>query len=95
MYGCQIGAVMTNSHFTSGAKELAEATGVLLWDREKLKKMLSNVDKKNSEIEKPSIQNTDENNENSPFFKRSNIMRFGKRFRKYVFVATKIKTWIC
>ena len=33
---------MTNRHFTSGAKELAKATGVLLWDREKLLQMMSN-----------------------------------------------------
>ena len=36
MYGCQIGAVMTNRHFTKGAKELASKTGVLLWDRDTL-----------------------------------------------------------
>ena len=42
MYNCHVGAVMTNRHFTSGAKELAEATGVLLWDREKLLQMQSN-----------------------------------------------------
>ena len=34
MYNCQIGAVMTNRHFTDGAKRLAAATGVLLWDRD-------------------------------------------------------------
>ncbi len=33
-YHCQIGAVMTNQYFTKGAKELAEANGVLLWDRD-------------------------------------------------------------
>lgn len=33
-YHCHIGAVMTNRHFTRGAKELAEETGVLLWDRD-------------------------------------------------------------
>lgn len=33
IYNCQIGAVITNQFFTSGAKELAESTGVLLWDR--------------------------------------------------------------
>lgn len=32
-YGCKYGAVMTNSTFTPHAKELAERTGVLLWDR--------------------------------------------------------------
>lgn len=54
MYRCQVGAVMTNSHFTSGAKELAEATGVLLWDREKLIQMLSNVE--NIKFEKETIK---------------------------------------
>lgn len=34
MYHCHIGAVITNQRFTSGAKELAEATGILLWDRD-------------------------------------------------------------
>ena len=32
LYHCQVGVVMTNQYFTAGAKELAEATGVLLWD---------------------------------------------------------------
>lgn len=41
MYGCQIGVVMTNNTFTQGAVELAETTGVLLWDREKLESMLA------------------------------------------------------
>lgn len=40
MYKCQVGVVMTNRHFTAGAKELADATGVLLWDRDKLEEML-------------------------------------------------------
>lgn len=43
MYNCHIGVVMTNRHFTKGAKELSKATGVLLWDREKLLEMLSNT----------------------------------------------------
>ncbi len=34
IYHCQVGAVITNQYFTTGAKELAEATGVLLWDRD-------------------------------------------------------------
>lgn len=33
-YGCHVGVVMTNQHFTKGAVELAEKTGVLLWDRD-------------------------------------------------------------
>ena len=35
-YGCHVGVVMTNSTFTPGAIQLAEATNVLLWDRTKL-----------------------------------------------------------
>lgn len=33
MYDCQIGVVMTNQTFTDGAIQLANKTGVLLWDR--------------------------------------------------------------
>lgn len=40
MYHCQVGIVMTNRYFTSGAKELAKVTGTLLWDRDKLEEML-------------------------------------------------------
>ena len=36
IYGCHVGVVMTNSTFTSGAREAAEKTGVLLWGRDKL-----------------------------------------------------------
>lgn len=39
-YRCQIGVVMTNSHFTKGAVALAEATGTLLWDRDKLQEFI-------------------------------------------------------
>lgn len=42
IYGCQIGVVMTNRHFTKGAIDLAEKNGILLWDREKLIEMLEN-----------------------------------------------------
>lgn len=40
IYHCQIGVVMTNRYFTKGAKDAAESTGVLLWDRDKLKRMM-------------------------------------------------------
>lgn len=40
LYRCHVGVVMTNQYFTAGAVELAQATGVLLWDREKLQKLL-------------------------------------------------------
>lgn len=40
IYHCQVGAVMTNRYFTAGARQAAEATGTLLWDRDKLVEML-------------------------------------------------------
>lgn len=40
MYRCQVGVVMANRYFTKGAKELAENTRVLLWDRDKLLEMI-------------------------------------------------------
>lgn len=43
LYRCQVGVVMTNQYFTPGAIELAQATGVLLWDRDKLKKMIGSA----------------------------------------------------
>jgi len=43
-YNCHVGVVMTNSTFTPGAKALAQATGVLLWDRSTLQKMLEDVE---------------------------------------------------
>ena len=39
-YKCHVGVVMTNSTFTPGANELAHATGILLWDRTVLKRMV-------------------------------------------------------
>lgn len=39
-YGCETGIVITNSYFTNAAKELAEANGIVLWDREELAKRL-------------------------------------------------------
>lgn len=44
-YGCHVGVVMTNSTFTPGAKELAKATGVLLWDRTIVQEMIKEKNK--------------------------------------------------
>lgn len=44
IYHCQIGVVMTNRHFTKGAKDAAAATGVLLWDRDVLQKMIGEIE---------------------------------------------------
>ena len=43
IYHCHVGVVMTNRYFTAGAKQAAEATGTLLWDRDKIKEMLNNA----------------------------------------------------
>ena len=45
-YSCHIGVVMTNRHFTSGGKVLAESTGTLLWDRDWIRSKLSMVNAK-------------------------------------------------
>ena len=43
IYRCQVAAVLTNSFFTEGAKEAARATGVLLWDRNRLQRFIKNA----------------------------------------------------
>lgn len=40
IYGCSVAVVLTNNYFTDGAKEAAKATGVELWDRDTLHRML-------------------------------------------------------
>ena len=40
IYDCHVGVVLTNNYFTTGAEEAAKATGVLLWDRDKLGEMI-------------------------------------------------------
>lgn len=40
IYGCSVAVVLTNNYFTDGAKEAAKATGVELWDRDTLRRML-------------------------------------------------------
>ena len=42
-YKCDVAVVLTNSTFTKGAVELAEATGVLLWDTTKLQALMAQV----------------------------------------------------
>lgn len=42
-YRCHVGVVMTNSTFTKGALELADSVGVILWDKDRLDKMMIKV----------------------------------------------------
>ena len=39
-YNRHVGVVLTNNYFTSSAKELAEKSGIILWDRKQLLKMI-------------------------------------------------------
>ena len=41
IYHCHVGVVVTNRYFTQGAKDAANATGVLLWDRSKLTALIA------------------------------------------------------
>lgn len=40
IYGCHVACVLTNRYFTQGAKDAARATGVVLWDRDTLSRMI-------------------------------------------------------
>lgn len=53
MYNCHVGVVLTNQHFTAGAKQLAQATGVLLWDREWIKEFLKSRENKDNTAKLP------------------------------------------
>lgn len=39
-YGCNVAVVLTNSKFTHNAQKLANATGIILWDRDVLRNMI-------------------------------------------------------
>ncbi len=41
IYRCHVGVVMTNSYYTKSAIAAAEATGILLWDRDKIADMIA------------------------------------------------------
>ena len=41
MYKCHVGVVMTNSYFTKSALTAADATGILLWDRDKIADLIA------------------------------------------------------
>lgn len=40
-YHRNVGVVITNRYFTQGAKDLAAACQILLWDRNRLKRMIA------------------------------------------------------
>lgn len=42
-YQCHVGIVLTNNYFTKSAQDLAEHSGIVLWDRYKLLEMIEKV----------------------------------------------------
>ncbi len=50
-YKCNIGIVLTNQHFTSSAIQLAESSGIVLWDRNMLLKLIKGADKSKEKYE--------------------------------------------
>jgi len=42
-YKRHIGVILTNQYFTNGARETAERTGIILWDRDKLEGMIASA----------------------------------------------------
>ncbi len=45
-YGCERGAVLTNSFFTEAAENLALSTGIELWDRDTMEELCRNAKEK-------------------------------------------------
>lgn len=51
-YGCQRGVVMTNNYFTSGGKQLAQAVGIELWERDFIVALINELEKENKAVTK-------------------------------------------
>lgn len=51
-YNCSYGMVVTNSRFSSNAKNLARKSNVVLWDRKMLKKQLKRTEKERTKYKK-------------------------------------------
>lgn len=49
-YNCHVGVVITNNHFTSSGKELAQKVRVLLWDRDVLEQMIKQARLENQNV---------------------------------------------
>lgn len=57
MYGAEVAVVITNSHFTPAAMNMARNLGVLLWNREDLMRLMGKQQKEISQaVEKPEPQ---------------------------------------
>ena len=81
VYHCHVGVVVTNRYFTQSAREAAKATGVLLWDRSKLEKLIVQAE---FEIEPPKQQEEDSLTlwTGSPLLKRGGIALQDKEWKK-------------
>lgn len=83
IYQCHVGVVVTNRYFTQGAKDAAKATGILLWDRDRLQKMIAQA-QGISIIELPVQQKNDAFMlwSGNPLLKRGEIALRDKEWKK-------------
>ena len=81
VYQCHVGIVVTNRYFTQSAREAAKATGVLLWDRSKLEKLIAQAE---FEVEPPKQQSDNSFTlwSGSPLLKRGGIALRDKEWKK-------------
>ena len=68
-YGCHVAAVITNSTFTAGAQKLADATGVLLWDRSYIEKLIKKARTQIKSLEKMELKEEIDEEENKHYEK--------------------------
>ena len=86
-YKCDIAVVMTNQTFTQGAIDLANATGVLLWDRYKLMNMLGRCENNtnyqptnaNTNYQTTNMNNNYQTNNTKKISNTKKFMRFVNR----------------
>lgn len=73
IYNCHVGAVLTNRRFTTGGKEAAKATGVLLWDRDWIYQKMSSISHSNEKT-KDAGTVSDQNVRDSLYYDAVNII---------------------
>lgn len=84
-YNCHVGAVLTNRYFTASAKELAEKSGVLLWNRDKLNELCGVIQ---NESEKNVIYHKEKAEKSIP----KDIINVSKEDSKVIFEYLKSKS---
>lgn len=83
IYHCHVGIVVTNRYFTQSAQEAAKATGVLLWDRSKLEKLIAQVQTgPDTELAPPQNEDSLTLWTGSPLLRRGGIALEDKEWKK-------------